>query len=330
MSDPLRVGMVGTSWFAETLHLGCLESHPRAAFTAVCGRDRGNAEALAARHGGPAVFTNYSEMMTSGLLDAVVIVTPDDLHCEMTLRALDSGLHVLCEKPLARTAADAHQMWQTAEAAGRVHMTMFTWRWLGVPSYARRLVGEGYLGRCRHAQFSMQADYGDSADYSWRFDPDRGSGILGDLGSHLIDLARCLVGEIAAVSGKLNSAVPRFGPSGASIGGLNDSAMLMVEFANGADGTIDVSAHRLVGDGGPTIEIRLYGDDGSLRLDFDLAGGRVSGRRRGEGAWSELTVPEELSGLAGGHPSVLDLPMLAPFTNLPVADRLFVDAVLNG
>jgi predicted dehydrogenase len=106
--------------------------------------------------------------------------------------------------------------------------------------------------------------------------------------------------------------------------------MLLLEFADGADGTLDVSAHRVVGEGGPTIEIRLYGDEGSLRLDFDLAAGRVSGRRRGEEAWSVLTVPEDLSGAGGANASILDLPMLAPFTNLPVADRLFVDAVLDG
>jgi predicted dehydrogenase len=330
MDGPLRVGMVGTSWFAETVHLTCLESHPRAVLTAVCGRDRGNAEALAARHGDPAVFTDFAEMMTSGLLDAVVIVTPDDLHHEMTLQALDAGLHVLCEKPLARSASDAHQMWRAAEAAGRVHMTMFTWRWLGVPSYARRLIAEGYLGRCRHAHFSMQADYGDAADYGWRIDPDHGSGILGDLGSHLIDLARCCVGEIGAVSGKLTTALTRFGPDGKPTDSLNDSAMMLVEFADGADGTLEVSGHRLVGAAGPTIEIRLYGDDGTLRLDFGLEAGRLSGRRRGEESWSDLTVPEELSGLAGDNPPILDLAMLAPFTNLPVADRLFVDAVVDG
>ncbi|HEY5787046.1 MAG TPA: Gfo/Idh/MocA family oxidoreductase [Microlunatus sp.] len=330
MSGPLRVGMVGTSWFAETLHLGCLESHPKAVLAAVCGRDRSRTEALAARHGDPAVFTDDAEMMSSGLLDAVVIVTPDDLHREMTLRALDNGLHVLCEKPLARTAADARELWRAAEAAGKVHMTMFTWRWFGVPSYARRLIAEGYLGRWRHAQLSMQADYGESADFGWRIDPDHGSGILGDLGSHLIDLARCYVGEISTVSAKLTTAVTRYGPDGGPIDALNDSAMLLLEFANGASGTLEVSAHRLVGEAGPAIEIRLYGDDGSLRLDFDLAGGRIRGRRRGDEDWSELAVPEDLSGIGGGNPSILDLAMLAPFTNLPVADRLFVDAVLDG
>jgi predicted dehydrogenase len=101
MVDRLRVGLVGPSWFAETVHLSGLDSHPRAQFTAVCGRSRENAEAVAARHGNPAVFTDYRSMLSSGLLDAVVVAVPDHLHLDVTLAAVESGLHVLCEKPLA-------------------------------------------------------------------------------------------------------------------------------------------------------------------------------------------------------------------------------------
>jgi predicted dehydrogenase len=81
---------------------------------------------VAERHGGPAVFTDYDEMVSSGQVEAVVIVTPDDLHRDMTLRARSAGLHVLCEKPLARTAEDARLIFEAAESAGRVHITMFT------------------------------------------------------------------------------------------------------------------------------------------------------------------------------------------------------------
>jgi predicted dehydrogenase len=175
----------------------------------------------------------------------------------------------------------------------------------------------------------MQDDYGDDLAYGWRFDPERGTGILGDLGSHMIDMARWYVGEIVQVSGRLATDVARPKPDGAEMTSfLHDSATVLVEFAGGASGTIQVSGARAVG--GPDVEVRLFGDEGSLKLDFGLTDGRISGWRRGDESWSELAIPYDLSGTGGPNPSILDLPSLAPFTNLPVADRQFVDAVLDG
>jgi len=332
MAAKLRVGVVGTSWFAENVHLAVLRSHPRAEITALCSRDRANAEEVASRHGGPAVFTDYREMISSGLLDALVIVTPDHLHHEIALEALASGLHVMCEKPLARTGADARAMFEAAEAAGRVHMVMFTWRWLAAPAFAKRLVAEGYIGRVLDAQFTMLGDYGDYLVDGWWFDPERGTGILGDLGSHMIDMARWFVGEIAQVSGRLTRTdLARPGPDGADTSTfLHDTATVMVQFASGATGTIQVSGARLVGDSYPT-EVRLFGDQGSLKLEFGLdTPGRVSGWRSGDESWDELSIPEDLLGTNWPSPAIPDLPALASLTNLPVADRLFVDAVLDG
>ena len=330
MVDRLRVGLVGPSWFAETVHLAGLDSHPRAQFTAVCGRSRENAEAVAARHGNPAVFTDYRSMLSSGLLDAVVVAVPDHLHLDVTLAAVESGLHVLCEKPLARTAHDARRMLDAATAAGVVHMTMMTWRWMPVPAFAKRLVEDGYLGRVRSAHFSMQSGYDAELLAGWRFDPEQGTGILGDLGSHMIDLARCYVGEIDRVCARLIDDVPRQRSDGTAMASLPGTATLLVDYAAGATGTIDVSGTRMPGEG-IEVDVRLHGDEASLRLQFDLGGGRIKGCRRGDDSWSELTVPADLTGgESGGNPSILDLPGMRPFTNLAVADRLFVDAVLDG
>src|SRR6187200_2721915 len=105
MTDRVRVGVVGTSWFTTTFHLASLASHPDAELTAICGRDRERAHGVAADHHIPHVFTDYREMIASGLLDAVVVVTPDALHFPITMAALDAGLHVMCEKALALNAA---------------------------------------------------------------------------------------------------------------------------------------------------------------------------------------------------------------------------------
>ena len=329
MADRLRVGVVGTSWFAENVHLAVLRSHPRAEITALCSRNRANAEEVASRHGDPAVFTDYREMISSGLLDALVIVTPDHLHHEIALEALASGLHVMCEKPLARTGADARAMFEAAQAAGRVHMVMNTWRWLAAPAFAKRLVAEGYIGRVLDAQFTMLADYGDYLVDGWRFDPERGTGILGDLGSHMIDMARWFVGEISGVSGRLTRTdLARPGPDGADTSTfLHDTATVMVQFASGATGTIQVSGARLVDE--MSAEVRLFGDQGTLKLEFGLdAPGRVSGWRSGDESWNELPIPDDLLGTNWPNPAITG--PLASLTNLPVADRLFVDAVLDG
>ncbi len=328
MTEQVRVGLVGTSWWSETFHLAGLASHPRAEITAICGRDRARAEQLAERHGSPTVFTDHREMMSSGLLDAVVIATPDDTHRSMALDAIANRLHVLCEKPLARSANDAREMLDAAQAVDRVHMVMFTWRWLGIFAYLHTLIEAGYLGHCRDAHFAMYGDYASDPTYNWRFDPRRGSGIVGDFGSHMIDLARWYLGDITQVSARLISHGQRARPDGAPMTSLDDSASLIMEFGSGAHGTIDVSGVRLVGEL-PSYRVGLYGDEGSLEADVDVPTARLRVRRRADPGWTELVIPADLSGTAGDHPAILGFPLLAPLTNLPVGDRLFIDAVLG-
>ena len=329
MTGVLCVGVVGTSWWTENFHLAGLASHPRAELVAVCGRNRDRAVAVAERHGQPRVFTDYGTMITSGLLDAVIVATPDDLHHDITMTAVDAGLHVLCEKPLARSSEDAHHMLDAAEAAGLVHMVMFTWRWLGVFSYLKQLLANGYIGRCRDARFIMQADYAMDPDYGWRFDPARGSGILGDSGSHMIDLARWYLGEVVQVSAQLTSHVSRPNPGGGTVSSLDDTAMLLLEFAAGARATLDLSAVRMVGEI-PIQRVSLYGDQGSLEADQDGGEAHLRGRRRADSSWQHLPIPADLLGLDGHRSPILDIPLLAPLTNLQVGDRLFVDAALGN
>ncbi len=129
MKDRVRVGVIGTSWYADFMHLAALKSHPNAHIAAICGRNRERAEELARKHDIPRAFTDYRAMIDQAGLDAVVVCTPDDLHYPMTMAALDAGLHVLCEKPLALTLTQARAMLAKAESAGVRHMTYFTHRW---------------------------------------------------------------------------------------------------------------------------------------------------------------------------------------------------------
>ena len=262
MNAPVRVGVVGTSWWTEGMYLPSLTSHPDARVVALCGRGRARAEELAGRFGVPHVFADYGEMIDRGGLDALAVATPDDLHHPMTLRALRAGLHVLCEKPLASNRAQALEMWRAAEAAGVVHLVLFMFRWLPAFRQLEKLVTAGYVGRIHHAEFHYLSGSGRTDTYGWRFDRQRANGVLGDVGSHLIDLAHALVGPITRVSARLAIDSPRQAPPGGTIDPANDVALLQVEFEGGAVGLLQTSCVAHVGDRGMQQRVALYGTTG--------------------------------------------------------------------
>src|SRR5947207_12716253 len=117
MVKQVSVGVVGTSGYADLMHLPALKSHPQAKLAAICGRHRERAEEMAKKYEIPQVFTDYQAMIEQAGLEALVVAIPDDLHYPVTLTALEAGLHVLCEKPLALTLAQAKTMYERAEAA---------------------------------------------------------------------------------------------------------------------------------------------------------------------------------------------------------------------
>jgi predicted dehydrogenase len=277
-------------------HLPTLKRHPGAALTAICGRNRDRAEAMAKKYAIPQVFTDYRSMLEDGNLHAVVVVTPDEHHYPITMQALAANLHVLCEKPLALTAEQARSMYEKAEAGGRKHMVLFTYRWLPHYRYVRQLIDAGYIGRCFHCQIRYVAGYGRAAQYRWRFDRQRSTGSLGDLGSHMIDLARWYVGDVAKVSAHLATFVERPSADGAILDPANDAALLAVEFTNGAHGTIQVSAVAHVGDREQEQHVVLHGESGTLEIVYNELGAEIRGARHDEAHLGILPVPDELWG----------------------------------
>jgi predicted dehydrogenase len=331
MAGRVRVGVVGTSWWTEAMHLPSLSSHPMAELAAICGRDEGRAESLAASFAIPEVFGDYRAMLAQGRLDALVIATPDDLHYEMTMAGLGRGLHILCEKPLAHTLQQARAMAALAERAGVKHMVGFSWRGLPHYRYLRELVRGGYLGRCYAADFSYLTGGGARGGYSWRYDARRSSGALGNYGAHMIDMAQWLLGDIVRVGARLAVCVARPGLAGPSA--ANDLAALAVDFAGGATGVIHVSEVAEVGERLHEQRIRLYGAAGTLESELTLAGSdlrrgevriktELRGARAGERGFALLPVPAAL--YAGASPTAL----FEPFMRHSVGDRHFIDAIL--
>jgi predicted dehydrogenase len=330
MVDQVRVGVVNTSWYADALHLPSLTSHPRATVVALCGRRREQAQELAHKFGIPSVYTDYRAMFEQAGLDAVLIAPPDDLHYPMTMDALDAGLHVLCEKPLGMNGTQARAMAEKAAAAKVKHMVFFTFRWLPHTRALFELIQDGFVGRFYHCHISYVHGGGRDGMYRWRLDAARSNGILGDLGSHLIDLARWYNGEIGRVSGQLATYVSRPGADGREPMPANDAATLQVEFGDGAQGTIHVSAVAHVGERGLQQRIVLYGEAGTLEADFafgNFGSGReamaIRGLRAGETTFQELPIPAHIWG------DVDPAQPMDVFNKQSVGDRYFIDCILE-
>lgn len=294
----LRVGLIGTSWWADAMYLPALADHPDGAITALCGRDEGRARARAEHWRIPDVFTDWEAMLESGTIDALIVASANDTHYAMTKAAIERGLPVLCEKPVALHPDQAVELADMAEAAGLTTMVPFTYRWMPSNQWVKRLVDDGYLGDHRHLNMRYYAGYARGAEYAWRFDPElSGSGVIGDLGSHWLHLARWWFGEVTEIGAVATtfSERPRR-DDGTRYRTAEDSAVITVRFASGAYGSLQVSAVCWEGTPfGQTHHAELHGTDGTLTtvIDWDHVQ-EVRGLRTGEtGPAPVLPIPDE-------------------------------------
>ncbi len=254
----------------------------------LCGRDRAAATAAAARLGWSAVETDWRRVVERDDVGIVDICTPGASHAEIAIAALRAGKHVLCEKPLARDLAEAEDM--AAEAArahertGVVAMVGFNYRRLPAVELARRLVASGRLGDLRHVRAAYLQDWLVDADVplSWRLVRDEaGSGSLGDLAAHAIDLVEHVSGaRLAAVSALLTTFVAtRPAVAGAegltskATGGargevsVDDASLFLARLSGGAVGTFE--ATRYATGHKNALRVELNGSLGSLAFDLE-------------------------------------------------------------
>ena len=200
---------------------------------------------------------------------------------------------------MALDAEQAREMVDATTAAGLTTMVPFTYRWMPTNQWIKALVDDGYVGRPYHLNLRYFTGYARSDNYSWRFDAERsGGGLLGDLGSHWLHVARWWLGEITqlgAVTATFFERGPR--PDGGSYTQGEDSALVTARFASGAIGSLQVSAVCWEGTPfGQTHHAEIHGSDGTLYAinDWDTVQ-EVRGVRSGEtGGPRLLPVPEEL------------------------------------
>ena len=247
-SGKIRVGIIGAGRIADFVHLPSLRLWPEACeVVAVASRTAEKARAFADRWGIPRVHPDWSALLADRDVDAVVVCTPSGLTYTVAKAAIAAGKHILCEKPLGLNFAEARELQTAAERSGRIHMVAFTFRFVPGLRYLKRLVSEGHFGEIRHWRLAFFTDLmmDPTTPIAWRNQrAQAGGGILWDMGSHAIDFARYLLGQIAAVSGVgrlyVRERPSQSGP-GTEPADAEDAFSFTVEFASGALGTFDIN-----------------------------------------------------------------------------------------
>ncbi|MFG3589715.1 Gfo/Idh/MocA family protein [Streptomyces sp. NPDC047990] len=289
----LGVGMVGYAFMGAAHSQGwrtvgrVFDLPRRPVLAAVCGRDAEAVRAMADRHGWAAAETDWRALIARDDVDLVDICTPGDSHAEIALAALAAGKHVLCEKPLANSVEEAEAMTAAAEAAaarGQVAMVGFNYRRLPATSLARAMVAEGRIGTLRHVRVTYLQDWLVDPQFplTWRLRRERaGSGALGDLGAHIVDLAQYLAGEPVVGVSALTETFVRRRPLPAASSGLSavsdraglgtvtvdDAALFTGRLASGALASFEAS--RFATGRKNALRIELNGERGSLAFDLE-------------------------------------------------------------
>jgi predicted dehydrogenase len=292
MTPTLGVGLIGYA-FMGAAHSHAWRTAPhffdlpmRPELTVLAGRDAVRVADAAGRLGWSSVETDWHRVLEREDVDLVDVCTPGDTHAEIAIAALEAGKHVLCEKPLANTVAEAEAM---AEAAARAatrgvrSMVGFTYRRVPAIALARELVAQGRLGEIRHVRAQYLQDWiaDPQVPMSWRLEKDKaGSGALGDIGAHIVDLAQHITGQrLTGVSALLETFVEER-PLPASEGSLSgvagqgtgtvtvdDAAVFLGRFDGGALATFEATRFALGRKN--AIRIEVNGSRGSLAFDFE-------------------------------------------------------------
>ena len=304
--------VVGTS-FGYITHMRALRE---AGFEvqALVGRNPEKTAERAARAGIPHASTNLQEALALPGVEVVTVATPPHSHAEIVLAAVEAGKHVVCEKPLARDAAEARRMCEAADAAGLIHLVGTEFRWATGQALATRAIHEGQIGEPRLVTYllhqPMLADPSGEVP-SWWSQSEEGGGWLGAYASHVIDQLRHMLGEFEGVSASLRVVSDRSWSA-------EDSYSVHFRMRGGAEGVLQSSAGAW---GPPVVASRIAGSEGTLWVEGDAVHvADATGQRT-------LEVPDDLVSVAPKPPDAELLVTaydhmhsmgidLAPFTRL--------------
>lgn len=271
----IRLLVLGTGHMAKA-HATAFAQDERVEMVAACDVVPGRAAEFTGAFGMAQSFEDLDKAIAWGKFDAAANVTPDAIHYPTTMKLLAAGKHVLCEKPLAENFAFADEMASAADKAGLINMVNLTYRNVAAIHHARKLVTDGTLGQIRHVEASYRqswlvgnhwGDWKTLPMWLWRLSHKHGSkGVLGDVGIHILDFAAFANDSMpVAVQPRLKTFHKA---PGDKIGeyplDANDSAVMTVEFANGALGIVQASRFMTGHDN--ELHLRIHGDKGAVEV----------------------------------------------------------------
>lgn len=282
-SKKVRIGMIGYRFMGKAHSLAYrnlpfyFDTKVEPVLQAIAGRNSEEVRKASRKLGWQEAVTDWRSLMERNDIDVIDIVSPNQFHAEMSIAAAQAGKHIICEKPLAVSLAEAKRMEQEAIRAGVTHMVCFNYRFSPAVQMAKLLISEGRLGVIRHIRATYLQDWLCDPEFPllWRLTKQSsGSGALGDLASHMIDLARYLVGEISEVTGMMNTFISQrpLPDNDASINryknvDVDDGVAFLARFANGASGVFEASRISPGNRNGNRFEIN--GEKGSICWDLE-------------------------------------------------------------
>lgn len=276
----IGVGMLGYAFMGKA-HSNAMLKIPHMMYpppaipklVGIAGRNEAAVKEAAKRFGYANYYTDWRDMLANDAIQLFDNGGPNDAHAEPSILAAQAGKHVLCEKPLGRTAEESKEMWDAVAKTGVKHMVAFNYRFVPAIRQIRKLVDSGALGQIYHfrAQYLQEwimPHY--NLPMIWRLQKSQaGSGALGDLGAHIIDLGRYLVGEISSVSALTKTFIKErpWGDGTMGTVDVDDAFVAAVEFQNGAIGTLE--ATRFAGGRKNGNRLEINAEKGSISFNLE-------------------------------------------------------------
>lgn len=288
MSKTLNVGLVGYKFMGKAHSNAYLsvakffDTKMTPVMRAVCGRNEANVKEFAEQWGWESIETDWRELVKRDDIDLIDVGSPGDTHAEIAIAAAKAGKHVYCEKPLANSLEDCKKMVAAVREAGVQHMVNFNYRKVPAVSLAKKMIEEGAIGDIRHVRATYLQDWLTDPEFpmNWRLRKETaGSGALGDIAAHIVDLARFLAGNITEVVGDMKTFITERPAEGSSSGlsgsagegmeqvTVDDCSLFLARFAQGATGTFE--ATRLAAGRKNYNRIEINGSKGSLAWCFE-------------------------------------------------------------
>ncbi|WEG13889.1 Gfo/Idh/MocA family oxidoreductase [Pullulanibacillus sp. KACC 23026] len=285
----IRIGMIGYQFMGK-MHSHAYRDFPfyfdtevKPVLQAIAGRNEAAVKAAAEKMGWASYETDWRRLIERDDIDVIDISTPNHTHAEIALAAAEAGKHIIIEKPLSLTVEEAERMLEAVKKNKVIHMICHNYRFSPAVQYAKKLIDEGRLGKLYHIRANYLQDYIVDPDFPlvWRLQKDvSGSGSLGDIGAHSIDLARFLVGEFKELVSIMETFIKER-PIASLQGGLSatadtsqkgevtvdDAALFLARFDNGVLGTFE--ATRFAQGNRNKNKFEINGEKGSIRWDME-------------------------------------------------------------